>query len=105
MKLGTGLKMVDEYPWMFPMVANALNLHKKTDLIAYAKCGPTHLELEEVHRLLERMEMQPSDIPEKYFGMRLDSTSEHLLKTYAADVQPVLDKWLEANLGTDFLDH
>lgn len=42
------------------------------------------------------------DIPEKYFGLRLDSTSEHLLKTYAADVQSVLDKWLEANLGTDF---
>lgn len=45
------------------------------------------------------------DIPEKYSGMRLDSTSEHLLKTYAADVQSVLDKWLESNLGTDFLDH
>ncbi len=62
MKLGTGLKMVDEYPWMFPMVADALNLHKKPDLIAYAKCGPTHLELEEVRRLFERMELKPSDV-------------------------------------------
>ncbi len=62
MKLGTGLKMPNEYPWLFPMVADALDLHKKTDLVAYAKCGPTHLELEEVRRLFERMEMRPSDV-------------------------------------------
>ena len=62
MKLGTGLKMLNEYPWMFPAVANALGLHKKTDLVAYAKFGPTHLELEEVHRLLERMKIQPFDV-------------------------------------------
>lgn len=62
MKLGTGLKMDDEYPWMFPLVADALDLHKKPDLIAYAKCGPTHLEIEEVRRLFERMEMRPSGV-------------------------------------------
>lgn len=54
--------MVDEYPWMFPMGADALNLHKKPDLIAYAKCGPTHLEIEEVRRLFERMELRPSNV-------------------------------------------
>ena len=54
--------MLKEYSWMFPMVAAALNLHKKPDLIAYAKCGPTHLELEEVRRLFERMEMRPSGV-------------------------------------------
>lgn len=54
--------MLNEYPWMFPMVADALHLHKKTDLITYAKCGPTHLELEEVRRLFERMELRPSDV-------------------------------------------
>ena len=64
MKLGTGLKMLNEYPWMFPMVADALDLHKKTDLVAYAKFGPTHLELEKVRRLFKRMEIQPSDVTE-----------------------------------------
>lgn len=44
------------------MVADALDLHKKTDLVAYAKVGPTHLELEKVRRLFERMKMQPSDV-------------------------------------------
>ena len=62
MKLGTGLKMLNEYPWMFPMVADALDLHKKTDFVAYAKFGPTHLELEKVRRLFKRMEIQPSDV-------------------------------------------
>ena len=54
--------MLNEYPWMFPMVADALDLHKKTDLIAYAKVGPTHLELEKVRRLFERIGMRPSDV-------------------------------------------
>lgn len=54
--------MLNEYPWMFPMVADALGLHKKTDLKAYAKCGPTHLELEEVRRLFKRMQLRPSDV-------------------------------------------
>ena len=38
-----------------------MNKQQKHDLIAYAKCGPTHLEIEEVRRLFERMELQPSD--------------------------------------------
>lgn len=70
MKLGTGLKMLNEYLWMFPMVADALHLHKKTDLVAYAKFGPTHLELEKVHRLFKRMEMQPSDITRNKYDER-----------------------------------
>lgn len=63
MKLGTGLKMPnEEYPWMFPAVADALGLHKKTDLVAYAKCGPTHLELEEIRRLFLNMDMRTCDV-------------------------------------------
>lgn len=54
--------MPNEYPWMFPLVADALDLHKKTDLIAYVKFGPTHEELEEIRRLFLNMDMRTCDV-------------------------------------------